>query len=330
MMDRLTSVLAGVGTAGRMVFNRSIPLRHLRNLWKFPGLALDPTVNVRVEGQLLYGTGVRIGEGCNLIVSTGATLELAEDVYIGRYVELGPGGRISVGNKTTVQDRGTFVGDVAIGSYCVISLNVLISSGQHYFERTPHLLIRDQDRSVFDDAELFKSHNRPVVVGDDCWIGVNSVIMPGVTIGRGCVIGSNSVVTKDIPPYSVAMGGPAKVVRTRLNFSPPRELNWAVPEHRPYFYSGFKMSALEWPVSERAGGLVASQHFSIWLASDRGAKICLRVKASAQGAKIESNGTVHDVGTVWEDYVFPAGSVEGAISFLVQSGSIVVSDAWLS
>ena len=54
---------------------------------------------------------------------------------------------------------------------------------------------------------------RPVTIGDDCWIGGNVTIMPGVNIGKGCTIGAGSVVTKDIPEFSVAIGSPAKVVK---------------------------------------------------------------------------------------------------------------------
>ncbi|KAI1255366.1 hypothetical protein MGN70_003431 [Eutypa lata] len=54
---------------------------------------------------------------------------------------------------------------------------------------------------------------KPVTIGDDCWIGGNTTIMPGVTIGKGCTIGASSVVTKDIPDFSVAMGSPARVVK---------------------------------------------------------------------------------------------------------------------
>ena len=50
-------------------------------------------------------------------------------------------------------------------------------------------------------------------IEDDCWIGGNVIILPGVTIGRGSTIGAGAVVTKDIPPYSVALGAPAKVVK---------------------------------------------------------------------------------------------------------------------
>lgn len=54
---------------------------------------------------------------------------------------------------------------------------------------------------------------KPVAIGDDCWIGGNTTIMPGVTIGKGCTIGAGSIVTKDIPDFSVAIGSPAKVVK---------------------------------------------------------------------------------------------------------------------
>lgn len=54
----------------------------------------------------------------------------------------------------------------------------------------------------------------PVTIGDDCWIGGNTSIMAGVTIGKGCTIGAGSVVTKDVPPFSVAVGSPARVIKT--------------------------------------------------------------------------------------------------------------------
>ncbi|HRN44629.1 MAG TPA: sugar O-acetyltransferase [Flavobacterium sp.] len=68
------------------------------------------------------------------------------------------------------------------------------------------------------DAELRKTLESalPIIIGDDCWIGGNSVICPGITIGKGCVIGAGSVVTKDIPDNSLAVGNPAKVIR-KLN-----------------------------------------------------------------------------------------------------------------
>jgi maltose O-acetyltransferase len=55
--------------------------------------------------------------------------------------------------------------------------------------------------------------SKPVTIGNDCWIGGNCIILPGVTIGNGCTVGAGSVVTKDIPDNSLAVGNPAKVIR---------------------------------------------------------------------------------------------------------------------
>lgn len=93
---------------------------------------------------------------------------------------------------------------VTIGSNVFIAPNVQIYTASHPL-----------------DAELRKTLENayPVTIGDDCWIGGNSVICPGVTIGKGCVIGAGSVVTKDIPDNSLAVGNPAKVIR-KLNQEP--------------------------------------------------------------------------------------------------------------
>lgn len=63
---------------------------------------------------------------------------------------------------------------------------------------------------------------REVHIGDDCWIGGNTVIVAGVTIGQGCTIGAGSTVTKDIPAWSVAVGSPARVVK-KVEEVPPIE-----------------------------------------------------------------------------------------------------------
>lgn len=85
--------------------------------------------------------------------------------------------------------------------------NVLIGPGVHIYTAT-HPLNAIERRSV--------ECSKPVSIGNDCWIGGNTTVCPGVKIGNGCVIGAGSVVTKDIPDNSMAVGNPAKVIK-KLN-----------------------------------------------------------------------------------------------------------------
>lgn len=85
-----------------------------------------------------------------------------------------------------------------------IGNNVFFGPGVHVYTAT-HPLDAVERRTV--------EFSKPVAIGDDCWIGGNSVICPGVTIGNGCTIGAGSVVTKNIPDDSLAVGNPAKVIR---------------------------------------------------------------------------------------------------------------------
>ncbi|MDP6155078.1 MAG: acyltransferase [Candidatus Thermoplasmatota archaeon] len=56
---------------------------------------------------------------------------------------------------------------------------------------------------------------KPIIIGDDCWIGIRSIIMPGVTVGKGAVVGAGAVVTKSVQPYKVVAGNPAKIIGER-------------------------------------------------------------------------------------------------------------------
>jgi maltose O-acetyltransferase len=82
--------------------------------------------------------------------------------------------------------------------------NVFFGPGAHIYTAS-HPLNAIERRTI--------ECSKPVTIGDDCWIGGNTVICPGVTIGNRCVIGAGAVVTKDIPDDSLAVGNPAKVIR---------------------------------------------------------------------------------------------------------------------
>ncbi len=130
---------------------------------------------------------------------------------IGRRVTFYPGVWIMTGRQLTVGDDVdlaldvliTTDGGVTIGDRVLIGYRTQILSRNHIIpkERLP----------IFGSGHS----SRPVVIGDDAWIGGNCVILPGVTIGKGCVIGAGSIVTRSIPDYSIAVGNPARVIRVR-------------------------------------------------------------------------------------------------------------------
>ena len=109
------------------------------------------------------------------------------------------GKNITMNYNVTILD----IRKVTIGDYTMIGPGTLITSVGHTLSpkgRRSHL-----------------SFAKPVTIENDVWIGGNVVILPGITIGRGSVIGAGSAVTKDIPPFSVAVGSPARVIKTIEN-----------------------------------------------------------------------------------------------------------------
>ena len=92
---------------------------------------------------------------------------------------------------------------VEIGDHCMFANGCFISDGSHRFD--------DPDVPVPWQGFTTKG---PTRVGDNVWCGAGAVITSGVTVGRRSVIGANSVVTRDIPPFSIAAGAPARVIRT--------------------------------------------------------------------------------------------------------------------
>ena len=114
-----------------------------------------------------------------------------------------------------------FIGDkLIIGKFCQIGRNVefIMTGANHQMNSVstyPFYIFKgwEQDPPKMEDLP-FKGDT---VVGNDVWIGQNAVILPGVHIGDGCIIGANAVVASDMPPYSVMVGNPAKVIRKRFD-----------------------------------------------------------------------------------------------------------------
>lgn len=144
-------------------------------------------------------------------------------------------GRVTVGRKSMVSaviafDRGegsvvigerSFIGkslivcadSVTIGDDVLISWGVTIvdhnSHSVHASERSSDNALWWEGRKIWDEVTI-----RPVMVGDKAWIGFGASILKGVTIGKGAVVGAGSVVTKDVPPWTIVAGNPARIIRT--------------------------------------------------------------------------------------------------------------------
>lgn len=99
-----------------------------------------------------------------------------------------------------------------IGDYvCIGAEAVILMGGNHTHRADWFSLYPFMDK--IEDAYQSKGDT---ILEDGCWIGMRAMIMPGVTVGEGAIVAANSVVTKDIPPYSIVGGSPAKVIRTRF------------------------------------------------------------------------------------------------------------------
>jgi acetyltransferase-like isoleucine patch superfamily enzyme len=95
---------------------------------------------------------------------------------------------------------------VKIGRYTMLANDVKILGGDHYYKRVCAPII-------FSGREEL----RPTVIGNDVWVGAYSLVMAGVTIGNGAIVAAGSVVTKDVPPYAVVGGCPAKFIKMRFD-----------------------------------------------------------------------------------------------------------------
>lgn len=107
-----------------------------------------------------------------------------------------------------------------IGKYTSISWNVSIGGANHDYKRmTQHSFLYNESSRLRPQNEeiAYNRFNNNMKIKNDVWIATGAVITRGITIGDGAVIGANAVVTKDIPPYAIAVGNPAKIIKYRFN-----------------------------------------------------------------------------------------------------------------
>ena len=135
---------------------------------------------------------------CKHIIET-----CGDNINIEKGADFGDGSGIIIGNNSGLGINCQVRGPLIIGDNVMMGPEVVILSTNHNFERTD-IPMNQQGSSI-----------KPVVIGNDVWIGQRVMIMPGVTVGDGCILAAGTIVTKDVPNYALVGGVPAKIIRYR-------------------------------------------------------------------------------------------------------------------
>lgn len=171
------------------VFGRSLTLRHTHKISIGRACVIDEYCVLSAQGDensgIILGNEVLLGRGTVLSTRNG-TVEIGDFSNIGANCRLG----------TTTK--------LKLGKHVLLAARCYIGGAQHKFDRLDIPIMRQGYES-----------KGGVVIEDDVWLGTDVKVLDGVTIGTGCVVGAGSVVTKDLPPYSIAVGVPAKIKGSR-------------------------------------------------------------------------------------------------------------------
>lgn len=170
---------------------------------------IDRTAKVSLSGKLILNDSwmrdLRKKYISELILEPGASLVLHDDcvLYQGSSIYVASNACLEIEGGTTFLNTCSQIecyNHIKIGRNSVASDNCRIQDSDIHY--------------VLDDSGTPKPNSAPIIIGDDVWIGMNCIILKGVTIGNGSAIGAGSVVTKSIPEHCLACGNPAKVVKT--------------------------------------------------------------------------------------------------------------------
>ncbi|MEL6458333.1 MAG: acyltransferase [Cyanobacteria bacterium J06641_2] len=211
LKERLTTTIFGgipnifFGKKIRNLVYRSLLNRigNSVNIQHFVELIGTPSIEIGNQASLLKGVQinalghpnnkvyikdrVRLERGVDIRSLYDTHITIDENAYIGPYVVI------------------TGTGDIKIGKNCLIAPHCGIFANSHIFT--------DPTRTIEEQGVTGEG----IVIEDDCWLGHNVTVLDGVKIGKGSIIGAGSVVNQNIPPFSIAVGTPARIIRNRLD-----------------------------------------------------------------------------------------------------------------
>jgi maltose O-acetyltransferase len=112
---------------------------------------------------------------------------------------------IKIGSHCRINENVFLQGKISIGNFVMIAPNVSIYTKTHIYDNINLPMVKSGETETLD-----------VSIGNDVWIGLNSTILPGISIGEGSIIAAHSLVNKDVEPYSIVGGVPAKLIKKRV------------------------------------------------------------------------------------------------------------------
>lgn len=209
MPNTLKSFIKNIGRLVSLIFpsNTEETRERLVNLF-YTGLKMRRFSSWGKESVIAYRAN-RLQGLQHVFVGTNSRIGRGVQITVWDKVEVQPAApRIIIGDFCCIRDYAhiTAINSIVIGNNVLTGTNVLITDNSHGEITFSQIGIRPEIRPLCSKG--------PVTIEDNVWLGNNVCVMPNVTIGRDSVIGANAVVTHDIPPFSVAVGVPAKVVKT--------------------------------------------------------------------------------------------------------------------
>ncbi|MDP1678351.1 MAG: acyltransferase [Bacteroidota bacterium] len=180
---------------GILLIGKGVIIRHAKHLHVGKSFIAEDYCEIQSISRrgIVFGNRVTVGRFAIIRPTNFYGGELGEGLKVGNNSNIGPYNYIGCS------------GYIEIGNNVLISPRVSIYAENHAFSEAD-VVMKEQgvERST-------------VIIEDDCWIAANSIILSGVRVGRGSIVAAGSVVSKDVPPYSVVAGVPAKIIRSRKN-----------------------------------------------------------------------------------------------------------------
>ena len=195
----------------RTVFNKAWDTVQIQKLRTIKGLSLEGDIIVKGSPIIDIVKGAQTTIGHNVTLNSrnrGYHVAMYSPVKLFADYK---GAVISIGANTRI--HGSCIHaykSITIGENCLIAANTNIFDAHGHSLSFENISNRIFTRDTQSEA-------KPVVIEDNVWIGLNSIILPGVTIGEGSIVAAGSVVTKNVPPLCITGGNPAKVIRTYGN-----------------------------------------------------------------------------------------------------------------